>query len=131
MTSVQPIACLKRRIKLAHLVSLAQFTSEMNEEYTDDTSESEDELPFEPYDIDGDGKIVKTASYCSRTAWKRPEAGWDVTITVHRFRELVPKIALNDEHGKQDDSRMCVAEAEPNLQLDLKLGDSTFLQVRE
>eukprot|EP00752_Nemacystus_decipiens_P012006 g10645.t1 len=92
---------------------------EQEEEETYD-DESEGELSFEPFDINNDGRIVKTASQCSRGSWKRPEAGWDVTITVHRFCDLSPskEAAPGEETQNQQHS------VEPEfLQLAFKLGE--------
>lgn len=90
--------------------------------------ESEGELPFEPFDVNNDGRIMKTASQCSRGSWKRPEAGWDVTITVHRFCEVPPSKATPGEDSETQDHSV-----EPEfLQLAFKLGedeDEGFLQV--
>lgn len=56
--------------------------------------------------------------------------GWEVTITVHRFRELIPKIAQDAEAGEDEDSKICVKEVEPNARVELRLGDDAFTQVR-
>lgn len=92
--------------------------------------ESEGELPFEPFDINNDGRIVKTASQCSRGSWKRPEAGWDVTVTVHRFCELSPS---KSKTAPREDGQPQEHNVEPDfLQLAFKLGedeDEDFPQV--
>lgn len=104
-------------------------------------------MPFEPFDVNNDGRILKTASHCARGSWKRPEAGWDVTITVHRFCERSPpKVAASEgEKGeKEDDVRLdldgvppseqrVLSQVEPDLlQLAFRLGeddDEDFPQV--
>lgn len=103
----------------------------------EDQSDSEDELPFEPFDIKNDGRIVKTASSCSRASWKHPESGWYVTITVHRFREFYPTAGMNDvqdETKDSDGSKAVMKEVEPNMQVELKLGhedeEKGFKQVK-
>ncbi|CAN0247607.1 unnamed protein product, partial [Ectocarpus fasciculatus] len=102
------------------------------EEPSDD--ESEGEIPFEPFDINDDGRILKTASQCSRGSWKRPEAGWDVTVTVHRFCELSPSKKATPtgtdgvkEEGDNKDARDIVRQAEPEfLQLEFRLGEDEY-----
>lgn len=92
---------------------------EADEQEEQDTldDESEGELQFEPFDINNDGRIIKTASQCSRGSWKRPEAGWDVSITVHRFCELSPSKAAPGEDSQEH-------KVEPELlQLAFKLGE--------
>lgn len=94
--------------------------------------DSEGEIPFEPFDINNDGRILKTASQCSRESWKRPETGWDVAITVHRFCELSPPETTKDDgkklKGVADDTvelagaRHVIHQVEPDLQLELRLG---------
>lgn len=117
---------------------------EEEEEACDD--ESEGDIPFEPFDINDDGRILKTASQCSRGSWKRPEAGWDVTITVHRFCERSPPEATTGEANdtQEDDAAGAdvdvpsslppvVSQVEPDfLQLAFRLGeddDEGFPQV--
>lgn len=104
-----------------------QEEDELAEQETCDY-ESEDDIPFEPYDVNNDGRILKTASQCSRGSWKRPEAGWDVTVTVHRFCELSPAKAAHGEDNQTDEQKV-----EPEfLQLAFKLGkdeDEGFPQV--
>lgn len=101
----------------------------------DDQSDLEDELLFEPFDINNDGSIVKTASRCSAASWKRPEPGYDVVITVHRFCELVRKTGADaaQEKANDDGAKVATREVKPNLQLQLKLreGDeeNAFSQV--
>lgn len=91
---------------------------ELEEQETCD-DESEGDIPFEPFDVNNDGRILKTASQCSRGSWKRPEAGWDVTITVHRFCELSPSKAAPGE-----DNQTQKHNVEPEfLQLAFKLGE--------
>lgn len=101
---------------------------EQDQEICDD--ESEGGIPFEPFDVNDDGRIFKTASQCSRGSWKRPEAGWDVTITVHRFCELSPSKAAPGE-----DSQAQEHNVEPRfLQLAFRLGedeDDGFPQVTQ
>ncbi|CAB1105301.1 unnamed protein product [Ectocarpus sp. CCAP 1310/34] len=102
-----------------------------NQEREPSDDESEGEIPFEPFDINDDGRILKTASQCSRGSWKRPEAGWDVTVTVHRFCELSPSKAeatptdtdgVKAVHNK--DAREIVRQVEPEfLQLEFRLGE--------
>lgn len=107
-------------------------TREENNQEDQDTcdDESEGELPFEPFDINNDGRITKTASQCSRGSWKRPEAGWDVTITVHRFCELSPSKVASGEDNKTREHNV-----EPAfLQLAFQLGedeDEGFPQVTQ
>lgn len=98
-------------------------------------SDLEDEFLFDPFDINSDGRIIKTASRCSASSWRHPEPGYDVAITVHRFSELVGKKGMGDPQEKADDDGVKVRarEVEPNLQLRFKLrgGDKgkTFSQV--
>lgn len=82
-------------------------------------------MPFEPYDVNGDGRIIKTASQYSRDAWKRPEPEWEVAITVHGFCEI-STISTADDISKDEDRSSTketrVNKVEPSLQLDFKLG---------
>ncbi|CAM9390250.1 unnamed protein product [Ectocarpus sp. 4 AP-2014] len=102
-----------------------------NQEREPSDDESEGEIPFEPFDINDDGRILKTASQCSRGSWKRPEAGWDVTVTVHRFCELSPskeEATPTDTDGVKEvhnkDAREIVRQVEPeSLQLEFRLGE--------
>ncbi|CAM9398577.1 unnamed protein product, partial [Hapterophycus canaliculatus] len=107
---------------------------EQPEEQESSDSDSEGELPFEPFDINNDGRIIKTASRCSRGSWKRPEAGWDVAITVHRFCELSPPNTAQEDDGTKGDTnnedanglagaRHVIRQVEPDLQLELRLGE--------
>lgn len=119
---------------------------EEEEEEDRDDDDSEGDIPFEPFDITNDGRILKTASQCSRGSWKRPEAGWDVTITVHRFCELSPPKATSEgaESTEKGDSvpdaddvpssePRVLSQVEPDfLQLAFRLGeddDEGFPQV--
>ncbi len=97
--------------------------------YCDDDSDGD--IPFEPFDINNDGRIVKTASQCSRESWKRPEAGWDVAITVHRFCELSPPKMVKGEGNaaaEEDEPSSpprVVSQVDPEfLQLEFRLGES-------
>lgn len=93
-------------------------------------------MAFEPFDINRDGLIVKTASQCSRASWKRPVPGWDVVITVNGFRELPPSVAAEHDASDDDDepaSKTCKNQVEPDLQLEFPLGEDGlegFPQVR-
>lgn len=112
---------------------------------TNNSDSEEDELDFEPFDVHSDGRLVKTASRCSRASWKRPEIGWDVAVTVHRFRELALgsrakiKTMTNEDgnrdvvagEGEEDGEESCEmvvhSDVEPNdLQLEFKLGDCSY-----
>lgn len=98
----------------------------------EDYSASEEDLPFEPYDINNDGRIIKTASRCSRESWKRPEVGWDVLVTIHRFCELTPpqpaKGGGGDTPEDVDVNEPCSAptpyksQVEPELEIGFTLG---------
>lgn len=126
-------SCERRRrlITLGSLVARAQATTQKETGYPDeDSSVSEDEIPFEPFDVNNDGSVRKTASRPSKGSWRRPEVGWDVTITVHRFRELIPKISQGAVAEGEEDSKICVKEVEPNARVELRLGDDAFTQVR-
>lgn len=95
----------------------------------EDYSASEEDIPFEPFDINNDGLIIKTASRCSRGAWKRPEVGWDVVITIHRFCELTPPQPAKGDGDTQDDvDEPCPtptpyrSQVEPDLEIGFTLG---------
>lgn len=102
------------------------------QEEVSDEDESEDDMLFEPFDINNDGRIIKTASHCAKGSWKRPEAGWDVTITVHRFCERSPpKVAVTGvaKGEKEDDAGSdpdCAPPSEPRV---LSQVEPDFLQL--
>lgn len=122
------------------------YLSEASDIYSDE----EADLPFDSFDINDDGRIVKTASQCSRSSWKRPEVGWEVAVTVHRFCELVtiPADPSNDgdqeaeardatiavQAGTDKDNESLgtepktarVRHVEPDLQLTFKLGQDEY-----
>lgn len=93
---------------------------------SEDSSGTDDELPFKPYDIHNDGRVVKTASRCSRGSWRRPEIGWDVLITIHRFGELADVQAVEDSDNTSADGEsptIYKRQVEPaDLQIELTLG---------
>lgn len=82
-------------------------------------------MPFEPYDVNCDGRIIKMASQYSKDAWKRPEPEWEVAVTVHGFCEIAT-ISTEDDTSKDEDMSSSketrMNKVEPNLQLEFKLG---------
>lgn len=44
-----------------------------------------------------------------------------MVITLHRFRELVPRIPADKQQAAAHDCIECVGEADPNIQLEFKV----------
>ena len=106
------------------LVVLQENYSMISDE---DYSASDEDLPFEPFDINNDGLIIKTGSRCSRDSWKRPEVGWEVAVTIHRFCELNPLQPAkggtqDDENEPESPSTPYKTQIEPDLAIWLTLG---------